>query len=68
MSDVPLIYTSKGNLPLESLKVSVEWQETDDYIACIETYKDSTGEVVKQSPHIRLKRGVGIEPALGSIG
>ena len=52
----PLIWTTKGNLPVADLQHSVHWEETDDYTKVIETYT-LDGEVVKQSAHIRIKEG-----------
>ena len=50
--DEPLIYTSRGNLPIASLKLETEWDLTKDYIKLIERYRDSEGEVVRESAHV----------------
>lgn len=57
MSDVPLIYTSKGNLPLESLAYSTQWEDTDTYTKLIETYRLGD-EIVKQSCHVLTKQSL----------
>lgn len=62
MSEEPMIYTSKGNVPESSLKYEVTWDINEDYIAFKETWADSSGEVVKASAHVR-----GLKP-FDSIG
>lgn len=62
--DVPLIWTSKGNLPLDSLTYATRWEETDSYLKFVETYSIE-GEVVKESCHVYLKVG---QQALGEQG
>lgn len=62
----PLIYTSKGNLPISSLEYRHEWQDNDDAIAFIEEYR-LDGEIVKRAVHVRTKRGVVGEAAAGGI-
>ena len=47
MSDVPLIWTSKGNLPIESLKRSDGWEFTNTNITYWEQY-ELDGEIVKR--------------------
>lgn len=59
MNEVPLIYTSKGNLPVEELEYSTAWEDSEDYIKFVEKYF-LDGEVVKESAHIYAKRGVSI--------
>ena len=55
--DTPLIYTSFGNLPIDTLEYSYTWEDTPEYIKFSETYK-LAGEVVKQSAHVYVKVGV----------
>jgi len=52
----PLIYTTKGNLPIADLRHEVEWQVSPEQIVFIETYKMGD-EVVKQSSHVKLLIG-----------
>jgi hypothetical protein len=53
MNDVePLIYTIKGNVPIASLKLETQWDINDDYIKLIERYRDSKGQVVRESAHV----------------
>ena len=51
----PLIWTTKGNIPISSLEYSFEWEDTENYVKFTETYK-LDGEVVKCAPHILLKK------------
>lgn len=57
MTDEPLIWTSKGNLPVSSLGHTVEWDVQDDHIRFSEIYT-LDGEVVKQSQHNYLPKGL----------
>lgn len=57
MDDIPLIYTSKGNLPISSLEYSHQWLEDQDTIVFVEEYK-LNGEVVKRNAHHKMKRGL----------
>lgn len=65
MSDtvIPLIYTSKGNLPINSLEYTTSWEEPPteagllpSYTKFIETYR-LDGEVVRQSAHVYHRGG-----------
>lgn len=55
--DQPLIYTTKGNVPVSDLEHSVEWQVSPEQIIFVESYR-LDGEVVKQSSHIKVLIGV----------
>ena len=48
----PLIYTSKGNLPISSLILETAWDVQTDYIKFVERYLDSEGEIVRESAHV----------------
>jgi hypothetical protein len=54
----PLIWTSKGNVPLASLTLETAWDIQDTYIKFVERYRDSTGEIVKESAHAYSKVGL----------
>lgn len=58
----PLIFTSKGNLPVADLKHEVEWRVTPEQIVFIEKYL-LDGEVVKQSSHVKVLVGTAAEGA-----
>lgn len=66
MEDTPLIYTIKGNLPIADLEYKVEWQDADDYLKMVETYRYQ-GEVVRESAHVYNKRGMFAEPVAQSL-
>jgi hypothetical protein len=57
MTEEPLIYTTKGNLPISSLQYRHEWQEDGAAITLIEEHL-LDGEVVKRAVHVRLKQGL----------
>lgn len=56
-TEVPLIYTSKGNLPVDSLEYKVDWRVSPEQIVFVETYLQGS-EVVKQSSHVHVLTGV----------
>ena len=56
MSD-PLVYTTKGNVPVASLVYETAWEITPDYIKFIERYRDGQ-EVVKESAHVYVLKPV----------
>jgi hypothetical protein len=66
MTETPLIYTSKGNLPIDSLKFETKWEDADTYTKFTETYL-LDGEVVKQSSHVMVKRGLTTEVVAGKF-
>jgi hypothetical protein len=49
--EVPLIYTTLGNLPINSLDYSYSWEDTKEFTKFTETYK-LNDEIVKQSCHV----------------
>ena len=56
MNDEPLIWTSKGNLPISSLKYETYWHDMPETLKFVERY--SLGdEIVRESAHIFVKRG-----------
>lgn len=54
--DKPLAFTTKGNLPIDSLEYFHYWEDAEGYIKFIEGYK-LDGEVVKQAAHVYVKTG-----------
>ncbi len=57
MEESPLIFTSKGNVPVESLTYGNEWCFDKNSIVFKQYWHDSTGELVKKSAHVYLKSG-----------
>lgn len=62
----PLIYTTKGNYPIELLGYSVRWEDTPEYTKFIETYT-LDGEVVRESAHVMGKRAMMSESIAQSL-
>lgn len=62
----PLIYTSRGNLPLASLEERVVWTDNDQETICaVEHWID--GECVRRSPHIYIRQGLEVLGQLGDM-
>lgn len=66
--ETPLIYTSKGNVPIDSLTYQVRWEVEDSYIKFVERHLDATGEVVKESAHVYDRLGVSGLGVAANIG
>lgn len=64
----PLIYTSKGNIPVASLKLETQWDVNEDFIKFTERYRDESGEVVKESAHVYDRKGSFAAGLASSIG
>lgn len=63
----PLIYTSKGNLPIASLQYRHEWTENENEIIFAEEYL-LDGEIVKRSVHAKLKKPLTFETQQATFG
>lgn len=63
----PLIWTTKGNIPLVGLTHQTEWRITEKVIVFIERYLLGD-EVVKESSHVKLLDGVETSADVGKIG
>lgn len=63
----PLIYTTKGNIPIASLTHQTEWRITEKVIVFIERYLLGD-EIVKESSHVKLLDGVETSADVGKIG
>ena len=57
MTDIPLIWTTKGNVPLASLRHEVEWKVLPDQVQFFERYYQGD-ELVKESAHVKILTGV----------
>lgn len=66
MTAEPLIYTSRGNLPITSLQYATRWEDAPDYIKFVECYL-LDGEIVRESAHVYAKRGLLAEPVAESF-
>jgi hypothetical protein len=47
----PLIYTSKGNVPIDGLQVKTTWDFDEQGITFAEEYYDADDGLVKRSAH-----------------
>jgi len=62
-TSTPLIYTSEGNVPIESLQYMEKWEIDDDFIMFKEFWYNSAGVLVKNNVHAYAKKGL---PAIGA--
>ena len=49
--ETPLIWTSKGNLPISSMEYETKWEKTDTYVKFIEIHR-LDGEIVREAAHV----------------
>lgn len=63
----PLIHTSKGNLPVASLRYAHSWEDTPREIIFAEEYYLGD-ELVRRSAHVYLKKGVSAGMKQGGFG
>jgi hypothetical protein len=57
-SDIPLIYTSKGNLPVDGLDYKTSWEIVPgEFIKFVEVYRLGD-EIVKENAHVYSLRGL----------
>ena len=54
----PLIYTSKGNVPVDSLIYSKEWKVDQNFVTFCEFWHDSEGTLVKNNVHVFALQGL----------
>lgn len=64
--DIPLIYTSKGNVPVASLRYETSWSDDANNTTFTETYF-LDDEVVKHSVHVMTKKGLLAESLVSAI-
>jgi hypothetical protein len=57
MNEIPLIWTSKGNLPVDSLRYEHGWSDTEDYTAFEERWFLGD-ELVKNNRHMLTKKAL----------
>jgi len=67
MTEEPLIYTTRGNMPISGLTYRHEWQEDDNAIVFIEQYYLGD-ELVKSSSHVKIKKGLDLLNETSEIG
>lgn len=66
-TEEPLIFTTKGNLPVAMLEYRHGWFDSDTEISFVEEYL-LDGEVVKRNVHCRLKKGLEFFPEQPQLG
>ena len=66
-NEEPLIWTSKGNLPIASLKYAHSWEDQPDKIIFVEEYT-LDGEIVKRNAHVFIKKGLESSVKQGDFG
>jgi hypothetical protein len=54
--EVPLIWTTKGNVPVSSLEYYIGWDISEEAIVFKEQYR-LNGEIVKENAHVKLLKG-----------
>ncbi len=62
----PLVYTTKGNLPISTLEYFHFWEDSIDFIKFTEGYR-MDGEEVKRAVHILLKKGQDLSAEQASL-
>lgn len=67
MNDIPLIWTTHGNIPESDLRVDPVWEETADYTKL--SLRHYLGdELVKESCFVLGRRALPIGGELGNFG
>lgn len=64
----PLIWTTRGNVPVSMLNCEREWDVQDTYVKFVERYRDASGEVVREDAHVYSKVGLAVEGVAAEIG
>lgn len=58
--DEPLIFTSRGNVLVSSLRYEHKWEDTDDAVFFREFWYAEDGELVKNNCHALAKKQLSI--------
>lgn len=66
-TEVPLVWTIEGNLPVDSLQYETRWEDTPDYTKFVETYRRD-GKVVKESAHVYCRKSLEASVLQGLFG
>jgi hypothetical protein len=66
-SQVPLIWTSRGNLPEADLRLEVVWTVEDEYIKVVKRHYRGE-EIVKEGADVLSLRGITGESVINSPG
>jgi len=57
--NTPLIWTIKGNLPVNELRYETGWEDAEDYLKFMENYYLGD-ELVKSSAHVYVKKALAV--------
>ena len=67
MMEEPLIWTSKGNLPIKDLECTRTWENTESNVIFAEEYR-LNGEIVKRAAHVYIKKPLNLAVEQGKSG
>ena len=56
----PLIYTSKGNVPVDSLTYKKDWKVDENFVTFREFWYDADGNLVKNNVHMFALQGLAV--------
>lgn len=56
MNETPLIWTARGNVPIDSLRYEHEWRDTPEMTVFEERWFADDGELVKNNCHALAKK------------
>ena len=62
----PLIWTTKGNVPVKSTTYTTEWQVSENSIVFIERFHIGA-ELVRQNVHVNVLKGEAVLPAQAQL-
>ncbi len=65
---VPLIFTSKGNIPITSLRYEHRWEDNEDETTFAEFWYAADGELVKNNCHKLTKKQLSVFGEAALIG
>jgi len=66
LPEAPLLHTSEGNIPLDSVRHAPAWEVTPEYIKFYDRYFLGD-KLVKQSVHVYIPQGVSALAAQGAF-
>ena len=58
---VPMIYTSEGNVPIDSVTYKYEWSRDTDNIYFKEAWFNADGKLVKNNVHMYALNGISMQ-------
>lgn len=67
MTEVPLTYTVKGNVPSADLRLVPQWTVNDDFIKC-NVMHFLGDEMVRNDVYVYDRKGVSAEAVAASLG